>query len=481
MGEARKKKRGVTWWLLLLQGVAQAGAIWLLAAEWAPLNAGESPLRLIGGAFLYMLLTWACAFGMTLWTYVVISLDDLFDLAIAALRASVYATWFVPAMLLVMPPAVPVVVALGIVIMVNAARLVVANPPPQRRLLSRRALKAGHRLFGESAVKRGFLSKDTSPALLGAFCLQLGSFAVWAGYPQPAAGLMAGGIASWTWTSIARGAYRPRRRRHPIHTVASVSIAVLLSISLSVVRQVEPAPLPGAAPPEGLLAATRHEVRQLVNPPPAAAVAQQPRPPAMPLVSPPIEVDKLGSGGIPGLILLPAKKRPQSVTIPPAYRYQVTLSPTKPVSIPFTGEYRLFRESSVQLPPGSEQRGGTPLDAVYVTTNGGPMETDAYQEFDPPVDFSRCGRIRLTLTSGEVFPASATLILVGTEADNAGEIGPEIFGMSGAREESLEFALPPSPGLKLKGIRIVFRHNPLAASHSTQVAVQRFTFYPRVL
>jgi hypothetical protein len=133
----------------------------------------------------------------------------------------------------------------------------------------------------------------------------------------------------------------------------------------------------------------------------------------------------------------------------------------------------------VTLPPGAEVRGGSPLDAVYVTTNGGPMETDAYQEFDPPVDFTTCGRIRLTLTSGEIFPASATLILVG--AEKVGEIGPEIFGMSTDPEETLEFAVPAAPEMKVKGIRIVFRHNPMEASHSTQVAIQRFTFLPRAL
>jgi hypothetical protein len=120
------------------------------------------------------------------------------------------------------------------------------------------------------------------------------------------------------------------------------------------------------------------------------------------------------------------------------------------------------------------------MDAIYVTTNNTPMETDAYQDFDPPVDFSTCGRIRMALTSGEVFPASATLILVG--AEKVGEMGPEIFGMSSEPEETLEFAMPEGVGGSLvKGIRVVFRHNPMEASHSTQVAVLRFTFVPRGL
>lgn len=80
-----------------------------------------------------------------------------------------------------------------------------------------------------------------------------------------------------------------------------------------------------------------------------------------------------------------AGKRPQSLVIPPNYRPQIALSPFKSLSIPFTGEYHLFRASSVELPSGSVTQSGSPLDAVYVTTNGGEMETDAYQEFDPPL------------------------------------------------------------------------------------------------
>src|ERR1041385_8293625 len=81
--------------LLLFQFSALAATIWLLCAQWAPLAAGESPLRLIGGAVLYLLLAWACGFGMMLWTYVAISLDRFRDLVYAALRASLNAMWFV--------------------------------------------------------------------------------------------------------------------------------------------------------------------------------------------------------------------------------------------------------------------------------------------------------------------------------------------------------------------------------------------------
>jgi hypothetical protein len=451
---------------------------------------------LVVKALFYLLIAWAGAFGMTLWTYCAISLDDFWELFGTAMRVALHALWFVPAMLLVSPPADRVVAAIGVVVMANAARLLVGNPPPQRKLLSRRKWRATHRLFGESRIPRSFFSKESWPAILGAFALQGGLFALLVGYAQGAGALIAVGVACCTWSSITRGAYLGQRRTHPAHWTLSVLAVVLFSIALSVVR-VKPETGPPAIAPQavegtaggdveagGWLAATRAGLKNLISPPPpkpavsAGAAGGRGRAPVRVVAT--LEPDQLGKGGIPGLILQPNKKKAQTLALPPAYRLRVTLNPQRPVSIPFTGEYHLFRESSSAIPPGSVQRAGSPLDAVYVTTNGTPMETDAYQDFDPPVDFAPCAKIRMTLTSGEVFPASATLILVG--AEKSGEMGPEIFGMSSEPEETLEFSVPPAAGgVPVRGIRVVFRHNPMEASHSTQVAVLRFTFVPRGL
>ena len=484
-----KRRVQVSRGLLLAQFLGIALAIWIVFAEWAPLAANDSPIRLIGKAFLYLTLAWGGAFAMTLWTYMAISLDDASDLVLAAMRAALHALWFVPALLLVNPSADHLVVALGIVVMANAARLVVSNPPPQRRMLSRRKWRMTHRLFGEARIQRSVFSKESIPAMVGAISLQVGGFAWWLGRPQWAAPLIASGVACWTWVALTRGAYLGHRRIHVVHRVLSTLMVVLFAISFTVVRigidtgaaGAAGAAGSGDAASPGMLEATRQEMQSLISPPPpkstGGAVASRGRAPTR-LVTATLEPDQLGQAGIPGLILQPGKKKAQTLTLPPAYKLRVMLNPGKPTSIPFTGEYHLFRESSSAIPPGSVQRPGSPMDAIYVTTNGTPMETDAYQDFDPPVDFGPCAKIKLTLNSGEVFPASATLILVG--AEKVGEMGPEIFGMSSEPEETLEFAVPAAvAGLPVKGIRVIFRHNPMEASHSTQVAVERFTFVPR--
>jgi hypothetical protein len=268
-----------------------------------------------------------------------------------------------------------------------------------------------------------------------------------------------------------------------LHRLLSVSAALLFSIALSAVRSgIDPDPF--QATESGWLEATREELRSRINPPqpqPASdAVAFGRRTPVR-IDTASLEPNQLGKGGIPGLILQPGrKKKTPSLALPGSLHLRATLNLGKRLSIPFTGEYHLFRESSGKLPPGAIRRPGSPLDEIYKTTNETPMETDAYQEFDPPVDFAPCARIQMTLTSGEIFPASAALILIG--AESVGELGPEIFGMASEPEETLEFAVPmAAAGRAVKAIRVIFRHNPMAASHSTRVAVQRFTFLPRGL
>ena len=110
----------------------------------------------------------------------------------------------------------------------------------------------------------------------------------------------------------------------------------------------------------------------------------------------------IGNDGVPGLILR-HEGDPRQRTLGGALRWGHAhfslseLSLSEPLTIPFTREYHLFRASSGQLPSRSMVRIGTPLDAVYVTTNGGLMQMEAYQILDPPIDFSHCGRIQLNL------------------------------------------------------------------------------------
>jgi hypothetical protein len=190
------------------------------------------------------------------------------------------------------------------------------------------------------------------------------------------------------------------------------------------------------------------------------------------------EQGEVGHGGIPGVILRPkTKPRRQFLQIAPLMPGMNQLLPD-PLTFPFTGEYHIFRTSSGSLPDGAPVQDGTPLEAVYVTTNGGSMETQAYQPLIPPVDFSRCGQVRLTLRSGEAFPGGAALQLwseAGLE-----NLGTQVFGMERHAEETLPYFVPDTPRrLPVKALRVVFLHDPSQIAKSSKVAIVGFTLVPR--
>jgi len=108
------------------------------------------------------------------------------------------------------------------------------------------------------------------------------------------------------------------------------------------------------------------------------------------------------------------------------------------------------------------------------------MQMEAYQTFDPPIDFASCGRIQLTLFSGEVFPAAASLHLVA--GGRIEDLGSEIFALTAPSEEVLEYAVPASPHRpQVNAIRVVFHPNPTQGSQSMRVAIRRFILMPRGL
>jgi hypothetical protein len=460
--------------LLAIQIVALATAACLSLAQAAP---GESSIfgrpMLVG--LLWLVLAWGAAFGTLLWIYLATSLDHFSDLRREAMRASVHGLWLVPGSWLILPASPPGSL-IGMLIVVNAARLLASHPPPRRVLFRDAPRDRG--LFAETSIPSGFFSREASSALFAGFAIEAGACIAAAGFPRTAAILLAGGTAAWTWSSVARGAMRPHRQRHPVHTVLNVATVLLMTVALSVARRAEPAETGGPVA-VGWRGTTRQTLRNLVRSSRSSGAFAAHTFRATALAAPPVQPVPVGSGGIPGLVLQPHKRRPQSLVLSPGYRSPLALSRSRPLSIAFTGEYHLFRISSAGLPPGSVTQAGSPLDAVYVTTNGSDMETDAWQEFDPPLETALCSRIQLTLMNGETFPASATMILLATGAN--AQIGPEIFGLNGTSEETLDFAVPPSFVSPLRAIRVVFRHDPSESSHSAKVAIRTLTFLPKAL
>jgi hypothetical protein len=407
---------------------------------------------LIGSALVAVLLAWGLAAGITFWVYTAVSLAGFRDLLVAAVRASAPAMWFPPAMLLVTAPQAGARLA-GILLAANTARLLVSGRPPGERL------RAGEAAPGSALTP-----------FLGAFAFQAGLCALWLEYPRSSAACFATGAAIWTRCSIGRGAYQPPKEPNLPHSALAILLTLLLATSLSIVQFGMEERF---ADSRGLPETARRVFGRLpdASQPKVEAAKQS----ATPVFTPAHEIGRSDGNGVPGVVLRPEAKPRPGLWLPAA---TAGFSMSRPLTIPFTGEYHFYRASSGSLPTGAPIYVGTPLDAIYITTNRTPMETEAYQKLDPPIDFGNCDRIQLAFLTAEKLPVSASMRL--ETAGGTVDLGTRIFGLTPAREQTVEFALlAPPRRLRVSAIRVVFHRNPSERDRSTRVAIQGYTLVPR--
>jgi hypothetical protein len=422
---------------------------------------------------LAVLVTWALAAGITWWIYAAVSLAGFGELLAAAVPASASAMWFPPAMLLVTAPQAAARWA-GVLLVANTVRLLFSRRAPGKRLRGGRpAPRSTSVPFGFYAGRQPLLFwREKLPPILGALAFQAGLYALSVEYPRSAAACFAAGAAIWTRCSVARGAYQPPRGPKLLHSALTIFLTLLLATALFMVQFAMDERFADSPGPLETAQRTFGQLPQASQPKLAAAEQF-----ALPVFTPTHEVGKSGGNGVPGVVLRPeAKPLLRTMLWLPAAATGFSIS--GPLTIPFTGEYRLYRASSGSLPPGAVIDVGTPLDAIYVTTNGAPMETEAYQRLEPPMDFGNCDRIQLAFLTAEEFPASVSLQL--ETAGGTKDLGTQIFGLTPAREQTIEFALPAAlRHPRVSAIRVFFHREPSRLNQSTRVAIQGFTLVPR--
>lgn len=434
-----------------LQLIGLSALICLIASNNpAPMSLGMQLTMTFAGT---LLVWWSAAF-LILCTYLASSGASFSSLFNAAVRASIPTVWFIPVYLLLSTPNVASS-AIGVLLAASATHLLVSRRLSNRRIRVNKPPKQEDILFQSAPVSnRGIL-----PVLFGSLILEISLSALLAGQPVAALLLACATAAIWTWSSIARGDYRP-----PVtpanwpHFAWSVLFAVLILTSLPEVNR-----RLGISEETTNLAGSQGVP---LEPNPKESVA-----PAKKLAIP-------SKNGIPGVILRPKGMAPQRMT--------VALKPThaqvflgKALKFPFTGEYHLYAASSKRPQFDSAVVEGTPLDAAYSTLDSGYLVTEAVQALYPPMNFADCEKIQVSLLSkdGGVGIVGMQLLAPGAVRD----LGTDLLGLKqrGA-EETLEFAIPAAiRGFEAHAIRLVFDRGPKERHISSRVAVRSFALIPR--
>ncbi|HEY1496062.1 MAG TPA: hypothetical protein VGF49_16030 [Candidatus Solibacter sp.] len=472
-----------------------------MVSVWTLFHSSGTALRWL--ALAYVLAIWTLAGWITFGSYLVSSWAHFPDVVAAAFVASSHAMWFVPGALALSARS-PFVMAVGVAIIVNATRLMaVSRPPKGRRPPDRRRREHLEEndpepsLFAYQPAQVVYLSADTVPGMAGALALQAGVFALYGSYPLPAAVSFAAATAFWVSASVARGAVKARRTLAP-YSAIFVMLTRMLTVMLTAVllnkTVVQETPATELADKAGI---TTRVLRRLAHvppepePPPSVAISAGPKTLLTTVVDPAMGEASAADAktpdaekdlnGIPGVILRPPPPAtPKIASVVPRvlsgarFRFFSAQS----LAIPFTGEYQLYRTSSGSLPKGAAVESGTPLDVIYGTTNGGPMDTVAVQNFDPPIDLTNCGKVMVAVTSGEKYPALVMLQLVAEGSVEDG--GSDLLGMKPARDQVLEFQVPVTARpLLVRSLRVAFQRPLADASKNVRIEVKGFTFLSR--
>jgi hypothetical protein len=188
----------------------------------------------------------------------------------------------------------------------------------------------------------------------------------------------------------------------------------------------------------------------------------------------------LGYGGFPGVILRPARKPHSTTLVVPRLNLSTQNEKvTRPLIIPFTGEYWMYQPPYIQPPRTSVIREGTPLELSFHTSNGTMLSMEARQELGTPVELSCCGRLDIDIAQrGQIAELLLKVTLTDTMTKRSLELGVEPVGLNAS--ETLHYPIPSDSAIqKFDEIRIVYRRKGMGYSRSISVAVERFQLVPR--
>jgi hypothetical protein len=461
--------------------------VWLVGPRIAAFRAAMPAVA----AALLVLFFWTGAFALELGVFVAVSWDDFRDLALASLRASAPAMWLAPAILLLASSNYGAKAG-GLVLVAYSTWSLLSRKTPQKLQPNEAAEWARHSRFFRESMMASYptFRKESLPPILGALAMQAGACGLVAGRPLLAAPLIAIGAAIWTWWSIVRGAVERREIDRPSHWLLSVLLILLLTLSFATeqirvqVAEMEAATPAGAAPDPELADVFAHVWKELEEAPKPDPQKPKKRVTHLAQPKPSGAAREIAGGGgaaylAPGVIVQPEAPRPKLVFSRGGGTHTgaAPVQTDRKLNMAFSGEYQIFPASSRNLHHDWAIESGTLLDHLYSTAGGGSLETEAYQRLEPPVDFTHCGQIQLTLISDEGAPFAAQMRLV----TRAGEIdlGTEICGLDRGKDESLVFAVPQTSDLLATAIRIAFHRIPKQGKQSMKVDLRWLTLVPR--
>jgi hypothetical protein len=476
--------------MLLVQIAGLLGTAWLIwSISLVPRLNRQSLADVITQALAYTLLACLASALIALGLYLLIARSFREDAIQMALRTSATAVWFAAATILLAELS-PATLPAAVVLVVSATRLLYSQwslVHPLETLPV--AAPVQHPFFDLSPPSR---FRELIPGFAGSLAIQAGLLAFPMGFPILAAALFCLSVAMVTLSALRAGAYHAQTPTNLPRSILGFLLTLILAAGLTVgglagsfgAESHWHSPLQRRPGPMQSLRALLHKIFDENGP-------AQPKPRVTDLYLPPAGNVEITDNSFPGVILLPEGKPEQPVLNPPSLSWnQISpeLGAVKPLSIPFSGVYWMFRSPFDRPPRSSHVQQGSPLSLSFRTTDHAPMFMEAYQKLDREIDIECCRSIQVAISSTDLFPGTVALELVLINSQSPGQ--PLTLGTipvsSGPRansapaQETLDFAIPAARGPRqFDVIKLIFHRDRLRLERSARVSIQRFVLSPR--
>ena len=400
----------------------------------------------------------------------------------ATFRASSAAVWFAPCVILLAQLS-PAAALPALILVVNASHLLyiqwrIQQPPEDESYDA--PLDTG--LFANAQLPPRRFLRDFGPGLAISLTVQTGGCAILLHHNILAALSLAAGAALATVFALVSRAVEPKPPKSMPRAFLGLALTILLAIGLTI----------GGMIPNFMRGSGGGDS--------ASGDVPNGAPPGMPGDGPKdlpdaSAGDRLADGGFPGVILWP-EIRPIPTLIAPMPQTPDGGGPLvmqRPLAIPFSGEYWMFRWPYARPPKTSFFQRGSPANLSFSSTDHRPLQMEARHKLDQPVSLSCCSAIRLEIRNADRYPGtiSLELVLINNEQPGSPSLNLGHYLVKSQPDfsrdpvipvpETLEFPVPSTAALdSFNEFKIVFQRSYRRADKSAKLAIDRFILVPRV-
>lgn len=463
-----------------------------------PRSAGQPFGQVLRTAVLVTLSAWLWSAVIAFLLHLAIRRVERVDVIGATIHTSAVAVWFAPATMLLssvsawsIPPA--------LVLVVYATRLLYSqwqlSYPEELAAPVLVPRKAG--LLGAGELPTGMLPRHLGPALAVSFGLQSALAANLMGRHMLAAALLTMSVAVMTVFAISAGVWTGQKQPSLPRSAFGLLLTLILATGFSVVGVTGGRGWgfgSGNGDGSGSIAdlfrkggTGSSEVAQQKAPATDTGRGQADHPPRTANAASNVP------GSFPGVILWPEIK-PVTMLIEPLPAGGTGFAtPSHPLSIPFGGEYWMYRWLAFKRPPpNSYFERGTPSRLSFSTTDHWPLQMEAHQALEEAVDAACCAKIRIDILNADRYPGTVSLELMlvynrySTTSSESLGLAPVLSTPDlkadpvVAVPETLEFGVPSNGELKqFNELQVMFRRDRARSDKSARISIDRFVLVPR--